>query len=976
MTKEKKNQNDSELTNAVRYDTPGSGLTVGEIFWLILTVLCTIVVLVATHLPPHYIPKFVNGNINDKIAHAIAYGAITLCYLLAFRKRHDWRVFVIFFCAITVVAIIDEITQPLVERIASPLDIVSDLSGVIAVFALFSIPSWISKGSYRDTTVPESPTPAAAGNTSQPNQTQTKDNFQRWPVSAASNIITGDKACNTWRHPMHNNTHALQSGNSGYPPEAAYPTAVPAGFMGEGPLEIIWQGRWWLVLCVILGVGGAYFIKQKITPQYTSSAYILVEKPESQVVGNTVQAVGSTSTKYLQTQANMITSRQIITTALRDPNLISLPTFEDQNDVSELVDSLTAFVDKKNDIVEVSATCPYPEDAAQMVNSVVLAYSAWHQANRQLGTADLLMQLNNQFESNRDELRLKRRERLLYEQRFPEVVENSEGNLGVESLDSLKTQLVEARLDLIQSEAHFKRIQELVDEPETLREFVRDGGASDYFNPHERERSALWNELLKTRLQIQSLKGERIVLLSSQNVLQDRQQEFEADIARLDKAFVEKHLTLAEAKAEDTRAHVDKLTAMYETEFAKVQGIPSKHPEYAFIISECDMLEKLCDTILEQINDLDLNARFEGLKIHVLEEAVAQEDPSFPQTAQLWGLGLMLGLATGTALAFLRNKIDQHLRSADEITDLIGVPILGSIPSMPKKYVSSNGRRPRLMAYPQASEAYRALRTALLYGSALDRATVILVTSPGAREGKSTLASNLGVALAQAGQRTLILDADLRKPDLHRIFGVDAKKMGLTDLLAGKVAIEKAVQTTDIPGLDVLPGGSLVSNPTELLSSQTFTDVLTQLKQDYDRILIDSPPVGVMTDAQILATQCGLTLLVLRANKSLRPLTQQASEALYTVGAVVAGAVVNDVSHKDKHYRYSSHIRDTYSSYGNNGNGRPENKEVGVSELSAHLLPQAIVTQHTDSSQPRSAVEIEEIKSKRNSTSQSDSQTV
>ncbi|MFC1762294.1 polysaccharide biosynthesis tyrosine autokinase [Planctomycetota bacterium] len=957
----------------IRANTPKRGLTRWEKVWLVLTVLCTIVVLVATHLPPQYVPKVLSGNINDKVAHAIAYGAITLCYLLAFRKRHDWRVFVIFFCAITIIAIIDEITQPLVERIASPLDIVGDLSGVIAVFTVFSILSWISKSWHRDLADPEIPTPVDTGKASQPTQTPPKDSFQRRPVSIPATANTGDRTCNTWRPPMHTDTHAPQTGSSGYPPDAAYPAVIAADFVGEGPLEIIWQGRWWLVLCIILGVGVAYYIKQQLTPQYTSSAYILVEKPESQVVGNTVQAVGSTSDKYLKTQASMITSRQIIATALRDPNLLSLTTFEDKNDIAELVDSLSAFAGKENDIVEVSATSPYPLDAAQMVNSVVRAYSTWHQANRKLSTADLLKQLNDQFASNREELRLKRRERLLYEQRYPEVVENSEGNLGAESLDSLKTQLVEARLELIQREAHYKRVQQLVDEPETLREFVRDGGVSDYFDPHERERSSLWNELLKTRLQIQSLEGERIVLRSSEAVLQGRQQELEAGIARLDKVFVEKHLTLAEAKAEDARTHVDKLTTMYEKEFATVQGIPSQHPEYAFIISECDMLEKLCDTILEQINDLDLNARFEGLKIHVLEEAVAEEDPSFPQTAQVLGLGLMLGLATGTALTFLRNKIDQRLRSANEITAIIGAPILGSVPSIPKKYVSNNGHRPRPMMHPQASEAYRALRTALLYGSSPERATVVLVTSPGARAGKSTLVSNLGVALAQAGQRTLIVDADLRKPDQHRIFGVDVKKPGLTDVLASKVILKEVIYSSDTPGLDVLPGGSLVSNPTELLSSQTFADILAKLKQDYDRILIDSPPVGVVTDAQILATQCGLTLLVLRANKSLRPLTQQASEALYMVGAEVVGAVVNDVPRKDKHYRYGSVVKDTYGSYGSRGNGRPVKEDPEAAKLSAHLLPQVIGVQGNNPSQPRPASDIDEIKTDNPRASQSDS---
>lgn len=199
----------------------------------------------------------------------------------------------------------------------------------------------------------------------------------------------------------------------------------------------------------------------------------------------------------------------------------------------------------------------------------------------------------------------------------------------------------------------------------------------------------------------------------------------------------------------------------------------------------------------------------------------------------------------------------------------------------------------------------------MFLGTPRDDASTVLVTSPGPLEGKTTLVSNLGIAMAHAGQRTLILDADLRKPMQHDIFGFDRQRPGLTDVLTGTATLQEAILHTEIPQLDVLSSGPPTAHPSELLNSQTFRNVLEQLRGQYDRILVDSPPAGIVTDARILAGLCGLTLLVLKANKSSRLLTHRAGDALLTVGARVVGVVVNGVSRKDSKY---SHYR-AVSSY-------------------------------------------------------------
>jgi capsular exopolysaccharide synthesis family protein len=165
------------------------------------------------------------------------------------------------------------------------------------------------------------------------------------------------------------------------------------------------------------------------------------------------------------------------------------------------------------------------------------------------------------------------------------------------------------------------------------------------------------------------------------------------------------------------------------------------------------------------------------------------------------------------------------------------------------------------------------------------------------------------MAMAQVGQKTLIVDADLRKPIKQRVFTMNSHGIGLVDVLAGTTGLRGAIRPTEIDGLDVLEGGQSTSNPSELLNGPAFAVVLEQLKREYDRILIDSPPVGLVTDAQILAALCDSTLLVLRAEESSRILTQRARDALLAVGARVEGVVVNDVSRRNSRYGY-------YSGYG------------------------------------------------------------
>jgi capsular exopolysaccharide synthesis family protein len=203
----------------------------------------------------------------------------------------------------------------------------------------------------------------------------------------------------------------------------------------------------------------------------------------------------------------------------------------------------------------------------------------------------------------------------------------------------------------------------------------------------------------------------------------------------------------------------------------------------------------------------------------------------------------------------------------------------------------------------RASEAYRTLRTNLLYAFVDDPPTVIVLTSSGQGEGKSTICANLGVVLAQAGKRTLIIDGDFRKPMLHAFFGLRNIR-GLTEVLARMYSLQE-VWSEPLTGLKVVPVGSIPPNPTELLSSQRLSELLASVREEFDYVLIDAPPVLLVSDAAIMAKQGDGVLLVLDAQKTRKWALQESIRNLEAIGANVLGTVVNNVnaSRDDSYYR-------------------------------------------------------------------------
>ena len=267
-------------------------------------------------------------------------------------------------------------------------------------------------------------------------------------------------------------------------------------------------------------------------------------------------------------------------------------------------------------------------------------------------------------------------------------------------------------------------------------------------------------------------------------------------------------------------------------------------------------------------------------------------------------LGAILGLILGVGAAFFLEYLDRTVRTSADVEMLLSIPVLGIIPRLRKIPAESeaedrHSHLPLLVALDPldpAAEAYRNLRMNLMFMSTEDKPIrTLLISSPGPNEGKSTTSINFAVMLAQQGERVLLVDADIRRPALHRAMDV-LREPGLTDLLIGDAAIREAVRPNVLPNLDVLPSGPFPPNPSELLNSKKMQQLLRDFEGTYNHIILDSPPILAVTDSAILGTHTDGLVLVLRSGETEQRAAERAVDQVRRVGVRVFGAVLNEVA--------------------------------------------------------------------------------
>jgi succinoglycan biosynthesis transport protein ExoP len=260
----------------------------------------------------------------------------------------------------------------------------------------------------------------------------------------------------------------------------------------------------------------------------------------------------------------------------------------------------------------------------------------------------------------------------------------------------------------------------------------------------------------------------------------------------------------------------------------------------------------------------------------------------------------------GFGLAFFIEYLDTSVKTIDDVERTLQSPVLGVIPQNVGYLLDEGAESPH-------AEAYRVLRTNLLFSRKDDKLNTIAVVSAGAGEGKSTTVCNLATVFAQAGQRVLMVDSDLRRPTLHRLMQV-ANTLGLTNYLLKQNTLEEVIQTSKLPTLDFMASGKLPSSSLGVLSSAQMRDLITELKRRYDYVFFDSPPIMGVSDASILASEVDITLQVIQYRRYPQPMNIRAKQLIEKVGGNLIGIVLNNINmaQDEGYYYYSGYYHDYY----------------------------------------------------------------
>lgn len=387
----------------------------------------------------------------------------------------------------------------------------------------------------------------------------------------------------------------------------------------------------------------------------------------------------------------------------------------------------------------------------------------------------------------------------------------------------------------------------------------------------------------------QEIPASGIVQFPPQQILEWRIEDFNNDIERL-------QLLLQDLLMEQ------------QFELANVEKIATLRQARIKLEQEENLIRKNLNEIQTQIHQLSPTGKLDAEKfaqsgfIFEIQQEPSQGELVWPILPIVLAIGGLVGALLGFGLGCLVDLADKTFHNPDEIIRALGMPLIGHIPviSQAKRYQLENSSiEPAVCTYhrpkSQVSEAYRAVRTALFFSARGSKSTVIQVTSPTPGDGKSTTAANLAVSIAQSGKKVLLLDADMRRPRVGQIFGVNAKE-GFATVLSGESFWKDVVyECSEIEGLSILPCGMKPSNPAELASSPQVKLLIDQLRSEFDFVIIDTPPLLAVTDPCPIATRVDGVVVCMRIKKNVRISAERAIEVLRNLGANIVGVVVNGV---------------------------------------------------------------------------------
>ncbi|HEX5423309.1 MAG TPA: polysaccharide biosynthesis tyrosine autokinase [Candidatus Acidoferrales bacterium] len=692
---------------------------------------------------------------------------------------------------------------------------------------------------------------------------------------------------------------------------------------------VILRKHQWLILTFLLTVvtvATIATVKQK--PMYQASGSVEIDKEtqnQMQLPNEMTDWDEYMDTEdYIETQTKILQSETLALQTIRTLDLGRYPEFGGTGRTAAFTGKsgtqrpaiLGAFLSRlsvkrvpNSRLIEVGFVAHDPQLAARVVNAHLQNFIEGNFRSKYDATTQASTWLSAELEELRMKVEKSENERLAYERQNQIWQVDEKQNITTQKLADLSNAVTAAQTDLATKQALYRM-----------------AASSDIGALPAIRDNPLVQDLLRRK---SDLKQQYTTALSQFGPNYPTVQHIAAQQREVEQNLVTARKSAVESIKDDyetAREHVAILQQALDQQKTEANAMAEKLVNYQMLQHDAEANKQLYDGLLQKLKEADIAAGLRSSNIRIVDPALTPTTPAGPEKARNIALSLIIGLLGGIGLAVFREYLDNTVKSPDEIESLTGLPLLAVVPSLP----SSNGHHRRivrlardaapasadppkveLLSYAQPksqiSESFRGLRTSLLLSQAEHPPQVILVTSALPREGKTTAAANLGVTLAQLGDRTLLLDSDLRKPGIRRALNLPAgNEVGLSSYLAGVCTLDEVIVShPTIKNLSALTTGPVPPSPADLLSSHRMRDGIAELRRRFKFIVIDSPPVMAATDAVILSALTDGVLLVVRSGETPKEAFTRSRDVLASVKCRMLGVVLNAVNAGAPDYYYS-----------------------------------------------------------------------
>jgi polysaccharide biosynthesis transport protein len=734
---------------------------------------------------------------------------------------------------------------------------------------------------------------------------------------------------------------------------------------------LILRKHQWLILSFVLAVVTIVSVATfKMQPVYVATARIEIDRESSNILpfqGNDSYDAAMDLDNYIETQSKVLTSETLALQTIRNTGLSARPEFSGASGPSEAVaigslanqkrppelgeflGSLSVRRVPSSRLLDVSFESTDPVLAAKIVNAHLETFVEQNFRSRYEATTQASTWLADQLDELKIKVQKSEDARIAYERQNQIWSLDDKSNITTQRLADVNKELTDVQTERMKKESlyEFAKAGDLDSVPQVqnntfLMEMIRKRGeVNTEYNDALSQYGPNFPKVL--RLQAQLKEFDQSLAKQKQNIVNGLESDFR------------------EARQRETL-----LLAALDQQKADVNAMSEKLVEYNILKREAETNKSLYDGLLTKLKEAGITAGLRSSNIRIVDPAMIPSYPSRPAKARNVALAFLVGLVGGIGLALMREYMDNTVKTPDDVETLARLPSLAVVPQFTGSNgagkragllqgfaSSSNGHEKRIelvaqhLPKSQMSEAFRALRTSLLLSQAGHPPQVILVTSALPREGKTTAAANLAVTLAQLGDSTVLVDADLRKPGVGRLLNMTGGKYaGLSSYLAGVSSLDLvSVPHPSIPNLVAIPTGPLPPNPADLLSSSKLTEAIAELRTKFKFIVIDSPPVMAATDAVILSVQCDGVLLVVRSGETPKEAFTRTRDLLTSVKCHLLGVVLNAVDSSAPDYYYSYRYYPYSYGYG------PQESMDTPHQQETHVVAQSSPRDHDEDSE-------------------------